>query len=306
MRTLVISNPRATATSPRAYDVLMHALASETDLEIAETANRGHAAALACRAMRAGVDVVVGVGGDGTLNEIVNGLLTDGVHDEVPRLGIIPTGSTNVFARALGLPNDPIEATGVLLEALRTGSARAVSLGRADDRYFLFAAGHGFDAGIVGRVERHRRRGQRNTDSLYARLGLKEWLAYDRRAPKLHVEFGDGVTLDGVFFAIVTNSDPWTFALNRPMRPTPEVNFDNGLGLYARRRMGAPGILFSAARMSGQRPRAGRRGAYVVQDVETMVIWSDEPMALQVDGDFLGESGKVVFTSVPKAVQVVM
>ena len=78
-----------------------------------------------------------------------------------------------MFARALGLPNDPIEATGVLLEALRTGSTRAVSLGRADDRYFLFAAGHGFDAGIVGRVERRRRRGQRNTDSLYARLGAE-------------------------------------------------------------------------------------------------------------------------------------
>jgi diacylglycerol kinase family enzyme len=306
VRTLVISNPRATATSPRARDVLVHALASETELEIAETANRGHAAALACRAMRAGVDVVVGVGGDGTLNEIVNGLLTDGVHDSVPALGIIPTGSTNVFARALGLPNDPIEATGVLLEALRAGSRRAVSLGKADDRYFLFAAGHGFDANIISRVERHRRRGRRNTDSLYARLGLREWLAYDRRTPKLHVEFGDGVTLDGVFFAMVTNCDPWTFALNRPMRPTPKVNFDNGLGIYARRRMGAAGILFSAARMSARHPRVGRRGAYVVQDVDTMVIWSDEPMALQVDGDFLGESGKVVFTCAPQAVRVVM
>src|SRR3954452_5445373 len=121
MRALVVVNPRATAMSPRERDVLAHALGSETDLEVAETANRGHAAALACRAMRNGTDVVVAFGGDGTINEVVNGLLTDGVHDRVPTLGVVPAGSTNVFARALGLPNDPIESTGVLLEALRTG-----------------------------------------------------------------------------------------------------------------------------------------------------------------------------------------
>ena len=81
MRVLVVSNPRATATTARERDVLTHALGSDAELELAETANRGHAAALACRAMRNGTDVVVAFGGDGTVNEVVNGLLTDGVHD---------------------------------------------------------------------------------------------------------------------------------------------------------------------------------------------------------------------------------
>ena len=123
---------------------------------IEETANRGHAAALACRAMREHVEVVIALGGDGTVNEVVNGVLTDGLHSHVPSVGIVPVGSTNVFARALGLPEDPVEATDELLEALRTGRRRLVSLGRADDRWFAFAAGMGFDAAVVGQVE-HRR-----------------------------------------------------------------------------------------------------------------------------------------------------
>src|SRR5438105_2440642 len=141
MRVLVVANPNATATSPRMRDILARALASEAHLEIAETAHRGHAAALACRAMRDGADVVVALGGDGTINEVVNGLLTDGSHPGVPALGIVPAGSTNVTARAIGLPNDPIEATGILLDALRAGSRRAISLGVVDGRYFAFAAG---------------------------------------------------------------------------------------------------------------------------------------------------------------------
>src|SRR5439155_8148264 len=118
VRALVVVNPRATAMSPRELDVLAHALGSETTLEVEETGNRGHAAALACRAMRNGTDVVVALGGDGTVNEVVNGLLTDGIHPAVPALGIVPGGSTNVFARALGLPNDPVEATSLLLDAM--------------------------------------------------------------------------------------------------------------------------------------------------------------------------------------------
>ncbi len=175
MRVLVVSNPRATATTARERDVLIHALGSEAELELAETANRGHAAALACRAMRNGTDAVVAFGGDGTVNEVVNGLLTDGVHDKVPALGVVPAGSTNVFARALGLPDTPLEATGVVLEALRTGSRRPVSIGcvnsGADDRWFVFAAGMGFDAAIVEGVEKHRRRGKRSTHVLYTRVG---------------------------------------------------------------------------------------------------------------------------------------
>ncbi|MCU1655507.1 MAG: Diacylglycerol kinase family enzyme [Pseudonocardiales bacterium] len=302
----MVTNPHATGTSARERDVLAHALASEATLEIVETANRGHAAALACRAMRDGTDVVVALGGDGTINEVINGLLTDGIHDGVPALGIVPAGSTNVLARALGLPNDPIEATGLLLEALRTGSRRAISLGLADERWFAFAAGVGFDAAIVAGVERHRRRGKRSTHGLYARVGVREYLRTDRRDAKVHVELPDGTTYDHVHFVIVANADPWTFVGNRPLHPTPGVNFDSGLAIYARRRMSAPGLLFSMARMSGDRPRIGRRGAYVGYDLDGLTVRADEPMPVQVDGDLLEPREKLVFRSVPQAIHVVV
>jgi diacylglycerol kinase family enzyme len=306
VRILVVSNPRATATTARERDVLAHALGSAAELEVVETANRGHAAALACRAMRAGTDVVVALGGDGTVNEVVNGLLTDGVHERVPALGIVPAGSTNVFARALGLPNDPVEATGVLLGALRAGHRRRVSIGRADERWFVFATGIGFDGAIVGGVEQYRRRGRRSTHLLYARVGVREFFRADRRHPKVHVELDDGTTLDEVYFALVTNTDPWTYVGNHPLRPTPQTSVDDGLGLYARRRMSTAGTLFSMVRLAGDHPRIGRRGAHLRHDLSTVTIRADEPLPVQIDGEYAGLHEKLTLRSEPRAIAVVL
>lgn len=306
VRVLVVANPRATATTARERDVLAHALGDSAELEIVETANRGHAAALACRAMRDGTDVVVALGGDGTVNEVVNGLLTDGVHDAVPAMGIVPTGSTNVFARALGLPNSRIEATGALLEGLRTGSRRAVSLGMVDDRWFVFAAGFGFDAAVVAAVERHRRRGTRSTHALYARVAVREFFRGDRRNPRLHVEMPDGTVYDDVFFLIVANVDPWTYVGSRALHPTPDASLDSGLAIYARRKMRAVGVIYAMARMSGPRPSVGKRGAHIAYDLDTLIVRADQPMPVQVDGDYLEPRDKLVFRSIPHALRIVI
>ncbi len=305
MRAAVVVNPRATAMSPRERDVLAHSLGAETELDVLETQYRGHAITLAAEAMRHGTDIVVALGGDGTVNEVINGLLADGIHAGVPALGVVPAGSTNVFVRALGLPNDPIEATGALLEGLRSGGRRTVSLGLADDRYFCFAAGLGFDAAIVHGVERKREQGKRSTHVLYSKVGVREFFAADRRHPRLHLELPDGTHFDEVYFAIVANSDPWTFVGNRPLRPTPGVTFDSGLAVYARRRMGMPGMLWSMARLSGKRPKIGGRGAYLVHDLEALTLVADEPLPFQIDGDAVDFREKVSFRSVPAAIQVV-
>jgi diacylglycerol kinase family enzyme len=304
VRILVVGNPRATAMSARQRDVLAHALGGADELQIEETANRGHAAALACRAMRSQVDVVVALGGDGTVNEIVNGLLTDGVHDRIPALGIVPAGSTNVFARALGLPNDPIEATGALLEALRAGRRRRVSVGRLDERWFVFAAGVGFDAAVIAGVERLRQKGRKSTIGLYTRVTLREFFRADRRRPQLHIDLPDGTVIDDVYMAVVANADPWTYVGQRPLRPTPEASLDGGLELYARTRMGVLSASLSMVSMARRRPRAGI-GSSVTHDLPGLVIRADSAVPIQVDGDLLGDREKIHFRRVLEAISVI-
>jgi diacylglycerol kinase family enzyme len=312
VRVLVVSNPRATATTARQRDVLVHALAADAKLEVEETANRGHAAALACRAMRDGVEVVVALGGDGTVNEVINGLLTDGVHPGVPALGVVPGGSTNVFARALGLPNDPVEATSVLIDALGNGRRREIGLGQADGRWFAFAAGFGYDAAVVGAVEGHRRRGKKSTHTLYVRTAVRTFFGQDRRTPAITLESSGGLSMDRLYMAVVTNCDPWTYLGNHSVSPTPQASFDDGLDVYVRTRMGTAGVVWAALRMTrrvspdGAPPSRAPRmfGATVRHDLSEFVLRSSRPLPFQVDGDALEPREIVHFRGVPRALRV--
>jgi len=299
----VISNPRATATTVRQRDVLVHALAADAKLDLEETANRGHAAALACRAMREGFDAVIALGGDGTVNEVVNGLLTDGVHGGVPALGVVPAGSTNVFARALGLPNDPIDSVSIMLDALAHRRTRPIGLGRADARWFVFAAGFGYDAQVVANVEDHRRRGRTSTHSLYVRTAVRTFFQQDRRQPTITLRIGDDAPIDGLHMALVTNCDPWTFLGNRPVSPTPQASFDSGLDVYSRTRMGTPGVLWGTGKMMwATRPTSF--GARIDHDLSRFELSASRPLAFQVDGDYLDQRSSVRFTAVPQALRV--
>jgi len=118
-------------------------------------------------------DVVIALGGDGTVNEVINGLLADGVYDGIPVLGVIPAGATNVFSRSLGFPNDPQAATMMLLESLRSGQYRNINVGRVDERYFVFCAGIGLDAAIIEQVEEQRDLGRKSTLLLTAVTALR-------------------------------------------------------------------------------------------------------------------------------------
>jgi diacylglycerol kinase family enzyme len=282
---------------------LVHALAADAKLDLEETANRGHAAALACRAMREGFDCVIALGGDGTVNEVVNGLLTDGVHATVPALGIVPAGSTNVFARALGLPNDPVDATSVLIDAMAEDRTRSIGLGQADDRWFVFAAGFGYDAAVVAAVEALRRRGKTSTHALYVRTALRTFFVQDRRSPAISIEMPDGSTVDGLHLALVTNCDPWTFLGNRPVSPTPNASFDTGLDVYARSRMGTLGVLWGVSKMvRGANPKTF--GARIDHDLDHFVLRSQRPLPFQVDGDYLDDRQEIRFKAIPHAVRV--
>src|SRR5205823_8300394 len=139
---------------------------------------RGHAIELGARATDEGYELVVVLGGDGTVNEVVNGLLRgyDGrsPRPDRPALAVVPGGSTNVFHRALDIPRDPVEATGSLLDAIREGRSRWLGLGRANERWFTFTAGLGLDADAVRWIERARARGKTPTPTRYARYALRQ------------------------------------------------------------------------------------------------------------------------------------
>jgi diacylglycerol kinase family enzyme len=329
MRALLVVNPKATTTGARTRDVLIHALASDLKLEVVTTEYRGHARDLARRAAESGsVELVVALGGDGTVNEVVNGLLHNGPAPEaLPRLAVVPGGSTNVFARALGLPNDAVEATGALLDALRDGSERTIGLGLVsgtpgtDDegvppRWFTFCAGFGFDAGVVGRVEQQRVRGKRSTHALYVRQMVRQFLGErNRRHGTLTLSEPEGVGPDGpetvlrdLVLAIVCNTSPWTFFGNRPVYATPRASFDTALDVLALSKLSSAAVARHAGQLLRSTPERGPHGKHVttLHDLTDFTLQSQVPLPFQVDGDHLGLRVSATFTGVRRALRVIV
>ncbi len=303
MRALLVVNPAATTTSPRVRSVLSSALASEFKVDVVETTHRRHAVELAAGARRDGIELVVVLGGDGTLNEVINGLLDEGPRPDVtPLLGIVPGGCANVAARALGLPADPVEATAVLLDALRAGRSRLIGLGRADERYFAFCTGLGLDGATVRRVERTR--GTRPvTGPRYVRSAAVEFLAHTERRRALLTLQRPGAEPERVCLALVCNTRPWTYLGDRPVNPCPRAGFDTGLDVLALRRLRTVGTLRHLAQAFGGR---GPHGRSVVSwhDEPMVTITADTPLPFQVDGDYLGERSSLELRSVPAALRV--
>jgi diacylglycerol kinase family enzyme len=305
MRGLLVVNPKATTTSARTREVLAGALRSEMALTVGFTRGRGHANDLATKAIVEGYDVVVVLGGDGTVNEVVNGLMA-AKNERRPMLAVVPGGSTNVFVRALGLPKDPVEATGAILDALRAGRSRDIGLGRADDRYFTFCAGIGIDAAVVRRVERARRKGRRSTPSLYLRSALSEYvLDAMAREPGITLSPAGEMDETGLANVIVQNTSPWTYLGDREVHGSPHASFDTGLDVLGLKVLLPPSTLGTLSRMlSLWRGEYGKQ-VLVRHDLENFTVTCAKPQAFQVDGDYLGEREKVKFTSVPAAVRVI-
>jgi diacylglycerol kinase family enzyme len=308
MRAVLVVNPNATATTMRTRDVLASALSSDLRVDTMQTKGRGHAIELAAQAVETGADIVVALGGDGTVNEVVNGILMDGPRPGLPDLAVVPGGSTNVFARALGLPPSPVEATGQILEALREGRSRRVGLGKAEERYFTFCAGLGLDAAAVARVEAKRAKGKRPTHSLYVRSTVNRfYLATQRRRPPLQLAATGLTAPRDVYVALVSNTNPWTYFGTHPVRPSPEASFDTGLDVLALQRLTTLSTLRAAARFFANNPNPRGKGSLHLHDQAELTVRANlEPQPFQVDGDALGKREQVRMIAVPHALRVVV
>src|SRR5829696_4583928 len=221
-RMLVIVNPYATTMSDRLKHLVVYALQGRYDVTAVDTQRKGHAIDLVREAAREGYDVVVAFGGDGTVNEAANGL----AGSDTP-LTALPGGSTNVWARTLGIPNDVVDATEHLLRMADDFRPRPVDLGRVNGRHFVFSSGVGLDASVVERVDAHPRRKARFGAWYYsyAAVGIFN-RRYLVRPPHVRV-IAAGRSLEGVT-VIVQNSDPFTFFRKRPIRVAENAGLDNG------------------------------------------------------------------------------
>ncbi len=281
---LLIVNARAGSVSPRTKEVIVKALSADFKLEVADTAARDHASELGRDAVDRGFDAVLACGGDGTINEAAQGL----VGTEVA-LGVLPGGSTNVLARSLGVPMDPVEATAYVASRIRSGSVRRINVGRTNSRYFLFSTGMGLDAEVVRRVEADPEGKAKDHDWLFMRHAITAaFTKYRGIDPMITISADGSEPVKGVL-AVCCNGSPFTYFKKWPVDICPEANLDEGLDILSLSHVRAgtiPRILWGVLVSRGH---IDWKNTNYRHDVKTVTLSSDEPLPVQVDGDYIGE-----------------
>lgn len=307
MHAVLIENPNAGKATPGRLKVAERALEATFELELVATNARGHASALAREAVEAGAKTIVVFGGDGTVNEVINGMLSGGRSTEVA-LAVLPGGTTNVLARNLGFANDLVEATAQLIQLVEHGRPKRHTVGRLSvegehghlERDFAFAAGLVFDAEIVKRVNASDRS---RSDSRFIYHGLR---AYSRLKSKnrgdLFIHTPDGP--QEAYWACIATTDPFTYFRKRPLRVIPGAGRRPGLDLLASRQIG----FWRTLRWVSQALTTGRHvrhpDAIHLAGCEQVLVGAHRPVPLQADGEYLGEVTSVRAEALPDALPV--
>jgi diacylglycerol kinase family enzyme len=309
-RMLIIINPYATTVSDRLKNLVVYALQGRFEVETVATEAQNHATEIGREVRDHGYDVVVAFGGDGTLNEVANGL----AGTDVP-VSVLPGGSTNVVCRTLGIPNDVVDATEHLLTLADEWSPRKIDLGRADERYFVFSCGVGIDATVVKRVDAHPRLKSKAGPYYYTWSAVSAFYrSYLHNPVRLRVETDGGGAAEGIT-ALAQNSDPFTYFASRPVRVCENVAIDDGtlsvgvLERAAQRDM--PSLIPKL--FSESHPAAHHRRIEHFDDVHEATVTSistgpDDalrPFPVQLDGDYIGEATRLELRVEPGALTVV-
>jgi diacylglycerol kinase family enzyme len=302
-RMLIIVNPYATTVSDRLRHLVVYALQGRYEVDAVDTEAKGHAIELCREAAHEGYDVVVAFGGDGTVNEAANGL-----RGSSTPLTCLPGGSANVYGKILGIPGELVDATEHLLAMADRWQPRRVDLGVVNGRCFTFASGLGLDASVVERVDSNPR--------LKARFGAYyfTWAAistfsrrYVFKAPHLivheHGEQHEGVT------AIVQNASPFTYFKDRPIEVAEGPELDSGTlkacVLRRARPLDMPSIAYRAFSKQAKVSRH-RQVTPLAEASELLVRSADEqPLPLQVDGDYIGDVLEARYSLLPRELSVV-
>jgi diacylglycerol kinase family enzyme len=309
-RMLIIVNPYATTVSDRLRNLVVYALQGRYEVEAVSTEAQNHATEIGREVRDHGYDVVVAFGGDGTLNEVANGL----AGTDVP-VSMLPGGSTNVVCRTLGIPNDVVDATEHLLALADDWQPRKVDLGVADGRHFVFSCGAGIDATVVERVDSHPRLKARAGPYYYSWAAFSAFYRrYLYNAVRMRVQVAGQEPVEGVT-TIVQNSDPFTYFASRPIRVCEGIAIDDGtLSLGVLRRAAQRDMPTLVSRLFSQRRPASRHRqvehfedvtAATVSSVSTDKDGAARPFQLQVDGDCIGDRTEVELRADPAALTIV-
>jgi len=308
-RMLIIVNPYATTVSDRLKNLVVYALQARYDVEAVDTEASEHAIEIGREARDGGYDIVVAFGGDGTLNEVANGL----AGTEVP-VSVLPGGSTNVVCRTLGIPNDVVDATEHLISIADDFQPRKIDLGVVNGRRFVFACGVGLDATVVKRVDSHPRLKARARQWYYTWAAVTGFYRHYLRNP-IRLELNaDGERHEGVT-AIAQNSDPFTYFADIPIEICDDISLADGkLAVAILRRAAQRDMVPIAARVLSRRLHANRNRQVddlgSVREATVHSISKDDsgavrPLPVQVDGDYIGEHAEIRWSVEPGALTIV-
>jgi diacylglycerol kinase family enzyme len=311
MRTLLVINHFATTTDDAICATVCASLSGTLDLTVVNTGARNEAIQIAKAARDQGYELVIGLGGDGTLNEIANGLLADGPNPQGPILGAIPGGNANVFARNMGFENDAAKATNQLLAAVRNESFKTIGVGKIStenlSRWFLFNSGFGLDAAVLASMEARRESGKNASDATYVMLALRELFARtDRKKPELSLVGESGEIYSDAHFALIINLAPWAYLGKRAVNPMPEAGHESALDAYAPTTMSIP-ALWSLVRgaMKGISALDDER-VITLADQKQIQISANRPLWIQVDGDVISKARELTAVHIPNALRVIV
>src|SRR5918996_1488579 len=292
-RMLIIVNPYATTVSDRLKNLVVYALQARYEVEAVDTEAAEHAIEIGREAGNGGYDIVVAFGGDGTLNEVVNGL----AGTEVP-VSVLPGGSTNVVCRTLGIPNDVVDATEHLIGLADDFQPRRIDLGRCNGRYFVFACGVGLDATTAQQVDARPRLKARGGRWFYTSVAVSSiYTRYLRDPVRLRLEVPDGSS-EGIT-AVTQNSDPFTYFGVVPVRVCDSVAIDDGALSVAMPRRAAQRdvptiiarVLSRGLRLADHR-RVDHFSGVSEGRIESISLDGEgrpRPFPVEVDGDYIGE-----------------
>lgn len=325
MRVLVIANPTSTTQTAEVFRRVIPQLIALDGVyvEARFTHYSGHAEVIVSGLSREDYGIIVVAGGDGTVNEVINGLLgpADNMprsYQELPAVAILPTGSANVFARALGYPADHLAAAEMVVDLIKGNLRRTISLGtwKGDEqppRWFAVNAGFGIDADVIARVERARSRGFAASPMLYLQVSIRAWMRAQVTPPQISVMAVDtaGEVLEAadIPLMLASNTNPWTFLGPLPVVTNPRNSFDMGLGLFGLKSVRGAGGVMAMMHLVGI--GHGRRleklldkRTILFDDAASVELSCHGGHRFQVDGEFEGTPRTVLLTSLPEAVEV--